>query len=661
MAVLGYAQGAALEPLGSELTADVAAGSLVLPVEWTGQFDDGPGVLSLNGTTYAYSVGGIDEDAAMITLDSVTAAAATTGDAVTSVSGGEIRTELVLHVSCGGGDDVEVVVPFRDRDLWPEGEYDDPVEVLLSDDLETIIDVPGRTPMRDAANIDPDTITDNPGLQAIYDAADAAAAAAAAAALGATTALTAANGKSKVWYSATGPGSTANTAGDIWFQKDVPTQTIIGQWEGMGGTTWESRTLRNEVIANLDAGKLVAGSAFTNALWVKTNFTLGDATTDGVIQSHDFAGSSQGVFLNKYGIVAKGGSIAGATITGGVVKTGDASARVQMLNAANPLESGNVWGLIEFYNNLGWNPGRIWASESGTEGTLRISSPHSGASTDHSRAAAITLISEAGGSRRMNLYAGQMEFTANRYNFTSDNGTAIDFRLFNSGGEFSIMDNNGSGSGVGNIKLGLLGGPNFQHQLSVRTNANARHSLDLKCSAFGVNLRDSGGGIGAWLSVESSGAQAAQVFGGGGQMALSFLGSQLRVTSWNWESFQPIAASAFNVNSDMHVKTSRVRVAGALDALRAMPVYDYDTPHGQPETASEAARLLAQSPAKLAKVRFRQRGILAQDLAKSVRHAVYDDDTSSKSGMQVDLYGLLATTIAAVQELDAKVTEAMSA
>lgn len=150
MGVLGYAQGAAWEPLGSELVADVAAGSLVLPVEWTGQFDDGDdgGAVSLNGTTYTYSAGAIDEDAATITLDTVTDAAATTGDAVTAVSGGQPRIDLVLHVSCGDGDDVEVVVPFNDRDLWPEGEYDEPVQVLLSDDLERIEDVPGRTPTR---------------------------------------------------------------------------------------------------------------------------------------------------------------------------------------------------------------------------------------------------------------------------------------------------------------------------------------------------------------------------------------------------------------------------------------------------------------------------------------------------------------------------------
>lgn len=153
MSVRGWAQGAAWEPLGSELVADAASGSTVLTVDWVGQFDDEGGSLSLNGVTYTYSAGGIDEDAATITLDTATVADAATDDPVLVVSGGQILSDLVLHVSCGDGDDIEVVVPFTDRDLWPEGDYDDPVQVIVSDDLERIIDVPGRTPARDGAYV----------------------------------------------------------------------------------------------------------------------------------------------------------------------------------------------------------------------------------------------------------------------------------------------------------------------------------------------------------------------------------------------------------------------------------------------------------------------------------------------------------------------------
>jgi hypothetical protein len=56
----------------------------------------------------------------------------------------------MLSVSFGEGDNALVEIPFRDRDLWPEGEYAEPVPVILSDDLEEIEKVPGRTPERDA-------------------------------------------------------------------------------------------------------------------------------------------------------------------------------------------------------------------------------------------------------------------------------------------------------------------------------------------------------------------------------------------------------------------------------------------------------------------------------------------------------------------------------
>lgn len=160
-------------------------------------------------------------------------------------------------------------------------------------------------------------------LQQIYDNADAAAAAAATAAATGTAAMTAANGKNKVTYSPSGPGATANTAGDIWWQRSG--SVIAGQWIGLGGTSWQSATIAGAVIAYLDAGQLTAGSAFINGLVVLTNFTLGDASTNGVIQTYNFAGSSVGVYIDKFGLVAKGGTITGATIVGGVVQTANSS------------------------------------------------------------------------------------------------------------------------------------------------------------------------------------------------------------------------------------------------------------------------------------------------------------------------------------------------
>ena len=74
----------------------------------------------------------------------------------------------------------------------------------------------------------------------------------------ANTAVQTANGKSKVTYSLSAPGTTANNAGDIWWQYNA-SNIIIGQWTGLGGTSWQANTVGNAVIANLDAGKITAG------------------------------------------------------------------------------------------------------------------------------------------------------------------------------------------------------------------------------------------------------------------------------------------------------------------------------------------------------------------------------------------------------------------
>ena len=74
----------------------------------------------------------------------------------------------------------------------------------------------------------------------------------------ANTAVQTANGKNKVTYSLAAPGTTANTAGDIWWQYSTG-NIITGQWTGLGGTSWQANTIGNAVVANLDAGKITSG------------------------------------------------------------------------------------------------------------------------------------------------------------------------------------------------------------------------------------------------------------------------------------------------------------------------------------------------------------------------------------------------------------------
>jgi hypothetical protein len=97
-------------------------------------------------------------------------------------------------------------------------------------------------------------------ITAAQSAADAAQATATAAGTTATAAQTTANGKNKVTYSTAAPGSTANTAGDVWFQRDGGTGRIIAMFEGTGGTGWTQRTLDGLVIAAIDAGTITTGT-----------------------------------------------------------------------------------------------------------------------------------------------------------------------------------------------------------------------------------------------------------------------------------------------------------------------------------------------------------------------------------------------------------------
>ena len=79
-----------------------------------------------------------------------------------------------------------------------------------------------------------------------------------------STAQATANGKNAVTYSQNAPTvNDANRLGDIWWRTNG-SAGIIGQWIGVGGSTgaynWTSVTLRNEVIATLDAAKVTTGT-----------------------------------------------------------------------------------------------------------------------------------------------------------------------------------------------------------------------------------------------------------------------------------------------------------------------------------------------------------------------------------------------------------------
>ncbi|WP_276922419.1 hypothetical protein [Corynebacterium pyruviciproducens] len=78
------------------------------------------------------------------------------------------------------------------------------------------------------------------------------------ASVSAATAIAAesASTKNRVWYAATDPAALGERPGDTWFRYSG--NTIVGQWRWTG-SSWVTQTIGDEVIANLDAGKITAG------------------------------------------------------------------------------------------------------------------------------------------------------------------------------------------------------------------------------------------------------------------------------------------------------------------------------------------------------------------------------------------------------------------
>jgi hypothetical protein len=154
-----------------------------------------------------------------------------------------------------------------------------------------------------------------------------------------STAQSTANGKNKVYYDTAAPGSTPNTAGDIWWQ--YASGIVIAQFVGGGGTTWTSAPIGNAVIANLDAGKIttgfldVAGSVVITSDKTKTGNqarieinSLGFYAYNGSDATVSITNTGSAVFTGEVKAGSFTGSISStATITGGAfVTTGNVGA-----------------------------------------------------------------------------------------------------------------------------------------------------------------------------------------------------------------------------------------------------------------------------------------------------------------------------------------------
>lgn len=133
----------------------------------------------------------------------------------------------------------------------------------------------------------------------------------------ASVAQSTANGKNKVTYSTSAPGSTANAVGDIWYQYGTTAPNvgrIIAQFSGAGGTSWTSTTISGLVIANIDAGNITTGT-LTAAVGISNpsgNFSVNGATGALVATGATITGN----------ITATSGTFTGTVISNAVNITG---------------------------------------------------------------------------------------------------------------------------------------------------------------------------------------------------------------------------------------------------------------------------------------------------------------------------------------------------
>ena len=134
-----------VDPQGSELDQAATATDTVLYVGDASDYD-APGTLRVDTGAALVDVDftASDTDADTVTLAVPLGVAAEVGDRVYILSGGDIAYDHTLEVHTADGDPVDIDVDYAERVLWEPGPIDPPVPVLISDDLTTIVDVPGR-------------------------------------------------------------------------------------------------------------------------------------------------------------------------------------------------------------------------------------------------------------------------------------------------------------------------------------------------------------------------------------------------------------------------------------------------------------------------------------------------------------------------------------
>lgn len=152
MSASGQAVEVRIEPRGSELVADAAAGASTVTAQDPTPFEVG-GQVAIDGTAYEVtSVAEVDDPDetdstnAVLTLSPALSAAVTAGTRVDLWSGTQVLTDVKLDVVIAPDEPpITVTVSTTQRKDWValEGPLEPPIGVIVSDDLADLLDAPG--------------------------------------------------------------------------------------------------------------------------------------------------------------------------------------------------------------------------------------------------------------------------------------------------------------------------------------------------------------------------------------------------------------------------------------------------------------------------------------------------------------------------------------
>jgi microcystin-dependent protein len=146
---------------GTELTMDLVAGTTVLPVLDPESITEEEFVWVAG--TGPYEIVDVDVDGAIFTIAPGLEIDVDAGTEVANDVGGQPGRAWVCEVVLADADrPVEVPLTIHDLAVMPEGTYDPPVVIVLTDDLEHVENLPGSLPIVDGVYIPAGTLPPGP-------------------------------------------------------------------------------------------------------------------------------------------------------------------------------------------------------------------------------------------------------------------------------------------------------------------------------------------------------------------------------------------------------------------------------------------------------------------------------------------------------------------